>query len=111
MTENNITSKKTSLIERIRQITSAAVLVGGLLVGATAQATVSRHSSVVDRAVAVQSALKDKMQTDNPNQELPRAQVLVAKWVNWGNAWTNWNNWNNWRNWNNWANFGNWINF
>jgi outer membrane murein-binding lipoprotein Lpp len=106
----NITPAKVSLIERIRQITSAAILVGGLLIGGTSQATVTRQSSVVNRAVAVQEALKEKMRSDaNAAVKLPRAQVLLAQWGNnWGNAWTNWDNWHNWSNW---GNFGNWINW
>ena len=63
---DNMTSKRVSLIERIRQITSAAILVGGLLFSGTARAntTTPRPSSVVNRAIAVQDALKEKVRTD-----------------------------------------------
>lgn len=101
---NNVTSKKVSLIGRIHQFTSAAVLIGGLLVGGTAQATVSRPSSVLDRAVAVQNAMKEKLHSDaNETRDLSRAQVLLAQW---GNNWFNFNNMP-WFNFNNsyWGNF------
>ena len=109
---NKMTSKKISIIERVRQITSAALVVGGLLISGNVQGAVTSRSPVVDRAVAVQDALKEKLRTDaKATQKLPRAQVLLAQWGNnWANAWSNWDNWNNWRNWNNWANFGNWGN-
>lgn len=88
---DNMTSKRVSLMERIRQITS-----GGLLICGTARAntTAVRPSSVVNRAVAVQDAMKEKLRTDagaNSAKELPRAQTLSAEWINW----TNWNNWVN----------------
>jgi hypothetical protein len=104
---------KVSLTERVRQMTSAAMVAGTLLIGGSALAAVPRQSSVVERAVAVQGVMKEKIATDaNAAQKLPRAQVLLAQWGNgWGNAWSNWNNWDNWRNWNNWGNFGNWINY
>jgi hypothetical protein len=116
---DNMTSKRVSLIERIRQITSAAILAGGLLICGTAKAdtTTVRTSSVVNRAVAVQDALKEKLRTDasaNNGKELPRAQALLAEWINWTNwnNWVNWNNWNNWHNWHNWANaWSNWVNY
>jgi hypothetical protein len=99
---DNMTSKKVSLIGRIHQFMSAAVLIGGLLVGGTAQATVPRPSSVLDRAVAVQNAMKEKMHADaSATKDLPRAQVLLAQW---GNNWFNFNNMP-------WFNFNNWINY
>jgi hypothetical protein len=111
---DNPTSKKLSLIERIRKITSAAILAGGLLISGSVHATTPRPSSVVNRAVAVQDAMKEKQRTDantTANQETPRAQTLLAEWINWGN-WNNWKNWNNWRNWVNWANsWRNWVNY
>jgi hypothetical protein len=101
---DNVTSKKSSLIGRIHQLTSAAILVGGLLVGGTAQATVSRPSSVLDRAIAVQNAMKEKVHADtNATKDLPRAQVLLAQW---GNNWFNtFNNYMPWFNFMNWGNF------
>ncbi len=111
----SVEGPKVSLTERVRQITSAAMVAGTLLIGGSAQAAVPRQSSVVERAVAIQSVMKEKIATDaNAVQKLPRAQVLLAQWGNgWGNAWSNWNNcnnWDNWRNWANWGNFGNWGN-
>jgi hypothetical protein len=113
---DNMTSKRVSLIERIRQITSAAILAGGLLISGTARAnaTTVRPTSVVNRAVAVQDALKEKLRSDSSavsGKELPRAQALLAEWINWTN-WNNWVNWNNWHNWHNWANaWSNWVNY
>ena len=97
-----------SLTERVRQIASA-ILITAVVLGGSAQATVARQSSVVDRAVAVQDALKKKIKVDG---SLPRAQILLAQWgnaANWGN-WNNWVNWDNWNNWHNWFNYG-WGNF
>jgi len=104
---------KVSLTERVRQITSAAMVAGSLLIGGTAQAAVPRQSSVVERAVAVQGVMKEKIATDvNAVQKFPRAQALLAQWGNgWGNAWSNWNNWDNWHNFQNWNNWANWGNF
>jgi hypothetical protein len=111
---DNPTSKKVSLIERIRKITSAAILAGGLLISGAAHANTPVPSSVVNRAVAVQDALKEKLRTDtaaNADKETPRAQTLLAEWINWGN-WNNWVNWNNWRKWVNWGNsWRNWVNY
>lgn len=111
---DNPTSKKTSLIERIRKITSAAILAGGLLVSGAANANTPVPSSVVNRAVAVQDALKEKLRTDTAtkaDKETPRVQTLLAEWINWGN-WNNWVNWNNWRKWVNWGNsWRNWVNY
>jgi outer membrane murein-binding lipoprotein Lpp len=108
------TSKKVSLIERIRLITSAAILAGSLLIGGAVHATTTRPSSVVNRAVAVQDALKEKLRTDASatlDKQTPRAQTLVAEWINWGN-WNNWNNyWVKWVKWVKWGNWGNWVNF
>jgi hypothetical protein len=104
---------KVSLTERVRQITSVAMVAGTLLIGGAAQAAVPRRSSVVERAVAIQSVMKKKIATDAAPQKLPRAQVLLAQWGNgWGNwsNWSNWSNWDNWHNWGNWGNFGNWGN-
>jgi len=110
MTSKN--SEKISLTERVRQITSAAVIAGSLLIGASAQAS-TRPSSVVDRALAVKGALKEKIATDaNASSKFSRGEILLAQWGNgWANAWSNWNNWDNWHNWNNWGNFGNWMNW
>ncbi len=112
---DNPTSKRVSLIERIRRITSATILAGGLLFGAAAHANTSRPSSVVNRAVAVQDALKEKLRTDDANaiadKQLPRAQTLLAEWINWGN-WNNWVNWVKWTKWVNWGNsWRNWVNY
>jgi hypothetical protein len=97
----NTDSVKASLTERVRQITSAALVAGTLLVGGAAQAAIPRQSSVVDRAVAVQSVLKEKLAADVKPAALPRAQALVAQW---GNGWLNWNNWQKWANWGNFLN-------
>jgi hypothetical protein len=111
---DNPTSKRLSLTERIRKITSAAILACGLLIGGSVHATTPRPSSVVDRAITVQDALKEKVRTDanaGADKQLPRAQTLLAEWINWGN-WNNWVNWNNWRKWVNWGNsWRNWVNY
>ncbi len=96
---------KMSLTERIRQITSVAMVAGSLLLGASAEAAIPRQSSVVSRALAVQSVLNEKIAADaSAADKLPRAQELLAQW---GNSWANWNNWNNWHNFSNWINWGN----
>ncbi len=112
-TDLSTQTRKASLTERIRQITSAALMASGLLLGGSAHASVPRQSSVVDRALAVQQALKAKVQTgDLAQAQTPRAQTLLAQWRNgerhheWGN-WDNWHNWHNWGNWHNWSNWGN----
>ena len=107
--DSNENKNKISLTERIRKITSAAVVAGTLLIGSSADAAIPPNSSVVDRAVAIQDVLKNKMASDTiAAEKLPRAPLLLA---HWGNRWGNWDNWNNWRNWNKWRNWANWLNF
>jgi hypothetical protein len=85
--------RKISLTERVRQISSTAMIAGSLMIAGSAQAAVPRHSSVVDRAVSIQGALKERIATHaDAIQNLSRAEVLLAQW---GNQWTNWYNWLN----------------
>lgn len=106
--------KKKTLKSSIKAVTTAAMLAGGMLIGATPAAKATDVSPEVDiqtRVKTVRAALKKKIaDNDFGEKELSYSEMeLAQRWGNWGN-WANWANWNNWRNWNNWANWGNWGN-
>ena len=67
--------------------------------------------SVMDRVIAVRSALAERQSKPTPIvSPWDAAATLNQEMAQWGN-WNNWNNWNNWRNWGNWNNWNNWRNY